>query len=119
MHMRVVFMGTPALAVPSLRALVRAGHEVCLVVTQPAQRTGRGRHEQPPPVAAEALSLGIPLLQPDRVRRPEALEYLRAAAPDVIVVAAYGQILPPALLAIPPHGCINVHPSLLPRYRGA
>lgn len=117
--LRTVFMGTPALAVPSLRALVAAGHDVALVVTQAARPAGRGRHEAQPPVATAAAELGIPIIQPDRVRAPDALDHIAREEPDAIVVAAYGQILPAALLAIPRLGCINVHPSLLPRYRGA
>jgi methionyl-tRNA formyltransferase len=116
--MRIVFMGSPLLAVPSLRALVEAGHEVRLVVTQVARPAGRGRRELQPPVAMAAAELGIAITQPERVRAPESLERIGREAPDAIVVAAYGQILPPALLAIPRLGCINVHPSLLPRHRG-
>jgi methionyl-tRNA formyltransferase len=117
--MRVIFMGSPDLAVPSLRALVRAGHDICLAVTQPPHAAGRGRRERQPAVAVEAVSLGIDVFQPERVRRPEAVARLQAASPELIVVAAFGQILPSSILSIPRYGCVNVHPSLLPRHRGA
>jgi methionyl-tRNA formyltransferase len=116
--MRVVFMGTPAFAVPTLEALLAAGHEVALVVTQPDQPVGRGRKLMPPPVAQVARARGLPLLQPTSLRRPEVQAELARAAPDVIVVAAYARLLPPAVLALPPLGCLNVHPSPLPRHRG-
>jgi len=114
-----VFMGTPDFAVPVLSALVDAGHEVALVVTQPDKPKGRGRKLAPPPVKVKAEEYGIPVYQPERIKRPEAVEALSAARPDVIVVAAYGQILPKSVLDIPSMGCINVHASLLPKYRGA
>jgi methionyl-tRNA formyltransferase len=116
--LRVVFMGTPAFAVPSLRALART-ENVILVATNPDRPSGRGLALTPSPVKAEALSLGLPVFQPERARRPEAVERFAAEAPDLIVVAAYGHILPKSILDIPRHGCINVHASLLPRYRGA
>ncbi len=112
-------MGSPRFAIPSLTALLRHGHEIALVVTQPARPAGRGKTVRQPPVAALAERLGLPLAQPNRVRAPAAIAELEALAPDAIVVAAYGQLLPPSLLAVPRLGCINVHPSLLPRHRGA
>jgi methionyl-tRNA formyltransferase len=114
---RLVFMGTPEFAVPVLEALV-GQYQVVAVVTQPDRATGRGRRVKSSPVKKTALAHDLPLLQPPSLRRPEAAAELRELAPDVIVVAAFGQILPPEVLAIPPHGCLNVHASLLPRYRG-
>lgn len=121
---RIIFMGTPAFAVPSLSALHEAereqGWKLVAVVTQPDRPAGRGKRTVASPVKQTAQSLGIPVLQPGRLRKePEAVEALRSLAPDVIVVAAYGQILPKAVLEIPRFGCINVHASLLPAYRGA
>ena len=115
---RVVFMGTPAFAVPSLNALART-EEVTLVVTNPDRPAGRGQELTAPPVKIEAQRLGIPVYQPEKARHPESVARIAAERPDLIVVAAYGQILPPAILDIPRYGCINVHASLLPRYRGA
>ena len=115
---RLVFMGTPEFAVPVLEALV-GQYQVLAVVTQPDRATGRGRRVKSSSVKKTALAHDLPLLQPPSLRRPEAIAELRELAPDVIVVAAFGQILPPEVLAIPPHGCLNVHASLLPRYRGA
>lgn len=112
-------MGTPAFAVPSIEALARAGHDIALVVTQPDRPKGRGRKLEQPPVKVRANELGIPVFQPERIRKPEAVEAVAAARPDVIVVAAFGQILPKAVLDIPPKGCINIHASILPGYRGA
>ena len=113
-------MGTAAFAVPSLEALAAAPWvELVTVVTQPARPAGRGRALQPTPVEAAAERLGLPVWQPERLRRSEAVAHLRSLAPDLAVVAAYGLILSPAVLAIPPHGCRNVHASLLPRHRGA
>ena len=112
-------MGSPAFALPSLEALVAAGHRVSLAVTQPARPAGRGQREVQPPVAQLAAGLGIDLFQPDRLRSTPALERIREQAPDAIVVAAYGRILPKTILDLPPLGCLNVHPSLLPRHRGA
>jgi len=113
-----VFMGTPDFAVPSLRALVGMGR-VAGVFTQPDAPAGRGGQPKPPPVKLAAQELGIPVFQPESLKPPEVLEQLRALAPDVIVVAAYGRILRRAVLELPPHGCVNVHASLLPRWRGA
>lgn len=116
--MRIVFMGTPEFALPALAAL-REAYDVVAVFTQPDREAGRGRRPQPPPVKRYAEAHGLPVYQPERLRRPEALAVLKELKPDLIVVAAYGQILPPAVLELPPHGCLNLHPSLLPRYRGA
>ena len=120
---QVVFMGSPDFAVPILEALAApAGngpYRLVGVVTQPDRPAGRGRILVPPPVKTAALRLGLPLMQPERLRRPEALEQLRGWNPDLIVVAAFGQILRPEVLDLPRHGCINVHGSLLPRWRGA
>lgn len=117
--MRIIYMGTPEFAVPSLRRLVEDGHEVVLAVTQPDKPVGRKQVLTPPPVKAYALGQGIPVYQPRSMKTDEALETLKAAAPELIVVAAYGKILPKAVLELPPHGCICVHASLLPAYRGA
>lgn len=117
--MRVVFMGTPDFAVPSLKRLEADGHTVSLVVTQADKPKGRGRVLTPPPVKEYALTRDWPVFQPTRMKAEKTLETIRAARPDVIVVVAFGRILPPAILALPPYGCINVHGSLLPRYRGA
>jgi len=111
-------MGSPQFAVPTLRALAEA-YPVVGVVTQPDKPAGRGRKPTPPPVKQVAQELGIPVMQPRRLRTPEAFEQLQAWQPDLIVVAAYGQILRPNVLALPKYGCINVHASLLPRWRGA
>jgi methionyl-tRNA formyltransferase len=116
---RIVFFGTPEFAVPSLRALVRAGRAPLLVVAQPARPAGRGKALREPPVAVTARELGLPVEQPVRVRRPEFVERLRALEPDLAVVVAFGQIFPQALLDVPRFGCLNVHASLLPRHRGA
>ncbi len=112
-------MGTPAMAVPSLLALTGAGHEVITAVTQPDRPKGRGGRVLPPPVKTAAQDRGIPVLQPERVREADFIEAFRGLAPDAAVVIAFGQILPRALLDIPRFGCINIHASLLPRYRGA
>jgi methionyl-tRNA formyltransferase len=117
--MRLVFLGTPAFAVPTLRRTVEAGHQILLVVTQPDRPRGRGQHPAPPPVKEAALELGLPVYQPERVRRPEALERLRALAPAAMVVVGYGQIIPQSVIDLAPLGIINVHASLLPKYRGA
>ncbi len=117
--LRVVFMGTPEFACPTLQRLVERGHEVVAVVTQPDRPKGRGQKPVPPPVKELAERHGIQVLQPARVRAPEFVEQLREIAPDLVVVVAFGQILPKSLLEIPRYGCINVHASLLPRYRGA
>ena len=117
--MRLVFMGTPAFAVPSLEKIVHAGHEVVAVFTQPDRPKGRGQKDALTPVKEAALLLGLQVHQPERIRRPEVIEQLRALAPETMVVVGYGQILPQAILDIPPKGIINVHASLLPKYRGA
>ena len=117
--MRVVFMGTPDFAVGTLRALVEAGHDVVGVVTQPDKPKGRGKAMQPTPVKEAAMEYEIPVYQPRRVREPEFFEILRNLDPEVIVVVAFGQIIPQSILDLPPYGCINVHASLLPKYRGA
>jgi len=119
MQTSVMFMGTPEFALPSLERLAVNGWPIAAVVTQPDRPRGRGRSRIAPPVKDAALRLGLPVLQPERVRDPAFLDTCRALAPDVIVVAAFGQILPAVLLEIPRFGCINVHPSLLPKYRGA
>src|SRR5690349_21639320 len=115
--MRIVFAGTPDFAVPSLRAAARQ-HEVVAVYTQPDRPAGRGRGLAASPVKLEAVARGIPVLQPESLRGAEARQVLRDLAPDLMVVVAYGLILPRAVLAIPTHGCWNVHASLLPRWRG-
>lgn len=117
--MKVVYMGTPDFAVPPLRALVKAGYEVVGVVTQPDKPKGRSKTLLPPPVKEEALKYNIPVYQPLKVREPEFMETLKNLAPDVIVVAAFGQIIPKAILDLPEFGCLNIHASLLPKYRGA
>jgi methionyl-tRNA formyltransferase len=117
--LRIVFMGTPQFACPTLKTLIDRGENVVAVVTQPDRPKGRGQQTLPPPVKVLAEEHGIPVLQPVKVRHPEAIEEIRALNPDLIVVVAFGQILPKALLDIPRKGCINVHASLLPRYRGA
>ena len=117
--MKIVFMGTPGFAVPSLRALVEAGHEVCGVFTQPDKPKNRGMKLQPPPVKELALELGLEVYQPAKMRDGEALSILRELNPDLIAVAAYGKILPTDILDLPRLGCVNVHSSLLPQYRGA
>lgn len=115
---KVVFMGTPDFAVPSLLALIEH-HEVIGVVTQPDRPAGRKREPQPSPVKRAAIKAGIPVFQPEKIRTDEAMSTLKTWQADVYVVAAFGQILPQTVLDIPPHGSINVHASLLPRWRGA
>lgn len=117
--MRVIFMGTPDFSVGTLEALIRAGHQVVLAVTQPDKPKGRGGKMQFPPVKETAMEHGIPVFQPRKVREPENIEELRKYQADVIVVVAFGQILPREILELTPYGCINVHASLLPSYRGA
>ena len=117
--MRVIFMGTPDFSVGTLQALIDAGHEVVLAVTQPDKPKGRGKSMQFPPVKEAALEHGIEVYQPRRVREPECVEYLRSFDADIIVVVAFGQILPKEILEMPKYGCVNVHASLLPKYRGA
>jgi len=115
---RVVFMGSPDFSLPTLRALANT-YEVVGVVTQPERASGRGRELKAPPVKTLALEMGIPVMQPEKLRQPEAMEQLRLWNPDLIVVAAFGQILRKDVLDLPRFGCINVHASLLPRWRGA
>jgi methionyl-tRNA formyltransferase len=117
--MRVIFMGTPAFALPTFEALRIRGEHLIAVVTQPDRPRGRGQVLAPPPMKMAGLAAGLTVLQPEKVRESEFLERCRVLAPDLIVVVAFGQILPKALLDIPRYGCINVHASLLPRYRGA
>ncbi|HNP80826.1 MAG TPA: methionyl-tRNA formyltransferase [Nitrospira sp.] len=117
--MRIVFMGTPDFAVPSLEALLKSEHQVVGVVTQPDRPKGRGQEVVFSPVKVVCQRKGIPVLQPLKMKDPAFLDALRRWTPDVIAVTAYGRILPPAILALPPRGCINVHASLLPKYRGA
>lgn len=117
--MRIVYMGTPDFAVPALEALIQSEHQVDGVVTQPDKPKGRGKAVQMSPVKKKALEYGIPVFQPVRVREEEAVNRLRDFAPDVIVVAAFGQILTKEILDLPRFGCLNIHASLLPRYRGA
>ncbi len=118
MSHRVVFMGSPDFALPSLRGLA-AQYQIVGVVTQPDRASGRGRELKSPPVKTLALELGLPIIQPEKLRQPDAMEQLRAWNPDLIIVAAFGQILKPDVLDLPRFGCINVHASLLPRWRGA
>ncbi len=117
--LRLVFLGTPAFAVPTLERIVAAGHQVLSVVTQPDRPKGRGRQLATPPVKEAALRLGLAVFQPERVRRPEAVEHLRALELDAMVVVGYGQIIPQNVIDLAPKGIINVHASLLPKYRGA
>ena len=117
--MRVVFMGTPDFAVGTLEEIVKAGHEVVGVVTQPDKPKGRGKTLMPTPVKEAALKYEIPVFQPKKVREAEFVETLKELAPEVIVVAAFGQIITKEILEMPKYGCINVHASLLPAYRGA
>ena len=117
--LRIVFMGTPEFACPTLERLILRGENVVAVVTQPDRPKGRGQKEEEPPVKMLAKRHGIPVFQPVKVRTPDSVERIREMNPDLIVVVAFGQILPQRLLDIPPRGCINVHSSLLPRYRGA
>jgi methionyl-tRNA formyltransferase len=116
---RVVFLGSGVFAIPSFEALIDAGHEVLALVTQPDREKGRGRATAPPPVKPVAEARGVPVLQPRRIREADALEALRRLAPEIQIVVAYGQILPRPVIDVPPRGTINVHASLLPRYRGA
>lgn len=117
--MRLIFMGTPAFAVPTLEACIEAGHEIAAVYTQPDRPKGRGGALAQPPVKESALAHNLPVHQPRRVRFPEVVEEIRALAPRAIVVVGYGQIIPQAIIDIPPLGILNVHASLLPLYRGA
>lgn len=117
--MKILFMGTPDFAVPSLQEMIQAGHDLVGVFTQPDKPKNRGMKLQPPPVKVCAEGHGIPVFQPTKLRDGSALEIIHGLAPDLIVVAAYGRILPKEMLEAPPMGCINVHSSLLPKYRGA
>ncbi|MCL4874433.1 methionyl-tRNA formyltransferase [bacterium] len=116
---KIIFMGTPLFAVPSLRALTDAGHEILAAVTRPDKPRGRGLAPLPSPVKLLALEKGIPVLEPVKLRDESFMEGLKSLSPDLIAVVAYGKILPPAVLSLPPKGCINLHASLLPKYRGA
>ena len=117
--MKIVFMGTPDFSVPALKALVEAGHQVIAVVTQPDKPKGRGKEVQMTPVKIQAMEYGIPVYQPAKVREASFVEVLKGLEADVYVVIAFGQILPKAVLELPKYGCINIHASLLPKYRGA
>lgn len=117
--MDLVFMGTPQFAVPTLERVVEAGHRVLAVYTQPDRPKGRGQKDAPSPVKETALRLGLDVRQPERVRRPEVVAELQAVKPGAIVVVGYGQIIPQSIIDIPPLGIVNVHASLLPKYRGA
>ena len=117
--MKIIFMGTPEIAVPTLEKLINSRHEVCLVVTRPDQKSGRGMNIKYSPVKETALKYGIEIIQPESISEEWAIEAMRKEDADVIVVAAYSQKIPEAVLNLTPHGCINLHPSLLPKYRGA
>lgn len=117
--MNIVFMGTPDFSVPCLQRMIDDGHNVSAVFTQPDKPKGRGHHMTPPPVKELALKYDIPVYQPQRLRNSDAVEILSEIAPELIIVVAYGQILPKEVLELPKFGCINIHASLLPRYRGA
>ena len=118
-QMKLVFMGTPDFAAGALEAIVKEGHEVAAAVTQPDKPKGRGKEVQMSPVKACALKYGIPVLQPVKIREPEEIKRLSALEADIFVVAAYGQILSEEILRMPRFGCVNIHASLLPKYRGA
>jgi len=118
-QLKIVFMGTGEIGAPALRALVGAGHEVVAVYTQPDRPAGRDMKLRPSPIKLAAGELGLPVLQPEKIRRPEEVEQLRSFRADLAVVVAYGQILPKTVLETPRHGCWNIHASLLPRHRGA
>lgn len=117
--MRILFLGTPEFAVPSLEALAQAGHQIPAVFTQPDRPKGRGREVTASPVKVAALQLGLTVLQPERVRRPEQVAAIAELKPSLMVVVGYGQIIPQTIIDIPAHGILNVHASLLPKYRGA
>ena len=117
--MRIVFAGTPDFAIPALNLLIESRHEVAAVVTQPDRPSGRGRKIKPGPVKELATRHDIPVLQPEKLRKPSFMEKLKSFQPDLMVVAAYGKILPPDVLDLPSLGCVNIHASLLPKYRGA
>jgi methionyl-tRNA formyltransferase len=116
---RILFMGTPDFAVPALAALVRHGYPLSGVVTQPDRPRGRGLAAAPPPLKVAAQDLNLTVLQPEKIRHPDFLALFRELAPEIVVVAAFGQILPPEIIHGPQGGCLNIHPSLLPKYRGA
>lgn len=118
-HPRILFMGTPTFALPALEKLYDHNYPIIGVVTQPDRPHGRGQKEIPPPVKVLAQKLGLPVFQPEKVKNPEFLEILYKLNPEMIVVAAYGQILPKTIIDFPSMKCLNIHPSLLPRYRGA
>ena len=117
--MRIIFMGTPDFAVPTLTALHEAGHDVAAAYTQPPRRAGRGKKLQPSPIQVNAEELGVEVRCPTTLKTAEEQQAFAALKPDIAVVAAYGMILPQAVLDIPEHGCLNVHASILPRWRGA
>lgn len=117
--MKAIFMGTPDFAVGALKKLAEDGHEILAVITQPDKPQGRKMVLTPPPVKEEALRLGLEVYQPRRIREQECVEYLKDLQPEVIIVAAFGQIIPKAILDLPKYGCLNIHASLLPKYRGA
>lgn len=116
--MRVIYMGTPAFVIPPLEQLVESGYQVVGVYTQPDRPTGRGRNVTPSPIKVYAEEHGLKVFQPSSLRLPDAHDELAALKPDIIVIAAYGRILPKEVVQLPPLGCVNIHPSLLPRYRG-
>ena len=116
---RILFMGTPEFAVPALQSLIHSGHTVIGIVTQPDRPQGRGRATAPSPVKLLAEDLGLTIFQPEKVRDPSFLGIFRELAPEIVIVAAFGQILPKEIILSPKLGCINIHPSLLPKYRGA
>ncbi len=117
--MKIIFMGTPDFAVPALEALIEEGHKITLAVTQPDKPKGRGKKSQFPPVKVCAVEHNIPVFQPNKIKEAESMSKLKEYEADIIVVAAFGQILPKELLIYPKYGCINIHASLLPKYRGA
>lgn len=117
--MKIVYMGTPDFAVGALKALIEAGHEICAVVTQPDRQKGRGKEMAPSPVKECAMEYGIPVLTPVKIKEAEAIEELKRYPADIFVVAAFGQILSEEILNMPKYGCVNIHASLLPKYRGA
>jgi len=119
MGLRIVYLGTPRFAVPTLEATLAAGHHILEVITQPDRPKGRHNTLTPSPVKIAALAHKLPVYQPERIRRPESVDHLRALAPEVMVVVGYGQIIPQSIIDIPPRGIINVHASLLPKLRGA
>jgi methionyl-tRNA formyltransferase len=117
--MRVIFLGTPSFAVPTLASIIEAGHTVVTVVTQPDRPKGRGQELASSPVKQTAAAIAIPVYQPERIRRPEAQAHLASLAPEIMVVVGYGQIIPQSVIDMAPRGIVNVHASLLPKYRGA